>query len=525
MIVLLLACAVEEPAPAASPFVPLEPARLLRRMSLDLRGVTPSIEELAALEADPAALDTLRTDFLADPRLEERLVSLWAERFRMMLDEFQVRWYDYQLPPEQECAFERAVGEEPLRLLARVTVEDRPWSDIVTADTTVINDLLGGLWPIDYPEGATGWQEVHYTDGRPALGVLATNGMWLRYYTSQSNANRSRAAAIADLLLCADYLERPVTFSTSPSLADAAGTAEALRTNDACLACHSSIEPIAASLFGWYPAVDYNRVEFTTYHKEREALGPELLGVDMGYFGQPLQSPGDLGPHIASDSRFYSCATRTVASLLWRRPVEVDEYDTLASLETVFAAGDWRMRPLITAVLDTPEYRAGEVTDATLVDRERTHRLLSADVLGSAVEDLTGFAWRWNDCGQLANDDYGYRVLVGGVDGEQVTRPQQVPSLTWTLVVERLAQGGAVTAVERAAAGESGLLTVALEVPPGDPAWEEQVETLYLRLFARRPTADELAADGALWTAAGDPATGWTALLTVLLRDPEFVTQ
>jgi len=536
--IFLLACIAADPAPEPA-LQPLNDARLLRRLSLDLRGVTPSAEELAAVEADASALDRYRDAFLDDPRLEDRLVSYWAERYLTRIDQFQVRYYDYQLPADQECAFEAAVGEEPLRLVAHISVNDRPWSEVATADYTMSNPLLGGLWPIDYPEGAEGWQQSTYTDGRPAAGVLATNGLWMRYYTSQSNANRSRAAALANLLLCVDYLERPVTFSTTPSLADPDATATALKTNDACLACHASIEPLAASLFGYYPAVDYNRIEMAYYHPEREDLGAEVLGVPMGYFGQPLNSPGDLGPHVAADPRFYTCAVKTMASLLWRRDVSIDEYATIAGLEEDFAASGWTARPLLRAITDTPQYRAGALSstaDADVAARERTVRMLSADQLASAVEDLTGFRWTQNGCDQLANDDYGYRVLAGGVDGEQVTRAQQDPSLTWALVVKRLAQGGAVTAVERELVngGERRLFNaeVSLHTTPSDPAFAPQLDTLYLRLYARRPTTAESEADAALWTdaasgaGASDPAaTAWAALLATLLRDPEMVTE
>lgn len=535
MILLFLTCAVPEPAVESPMLVPLSDARLLRRLSLDLRGVTPSVTELAAVEADPAAVDTLRDTFLDDPRLEDRIVSFWAERYKTKIDEFQVRYYDYQLPVDQECAFERAVGEEPLRLIAHVAMQDRPWAEVATANYTMSNELLGSLWPIDFPDGQTGWQASTYTDGRPAAGVLATNGLWMRYYTSQSNANRSRAASLADLLLCVDYLERPVTFSTTPSLADTDATAAALKTDPACLACHASIEPLAASLFGYYPAIDYNRIEMAYYHEEREQLGPETLGVPMAYFGQPMSSPADLGPHIAADPRFYSCAVKTMAGMLWRRDVAVEEHATLAALEVEFATNEWTTRPLLRAITDTPQYRAGslgETADEATELRERTVRLLSVDQLASAVEDLTGFRWTYNGCDQLENDDYGYRVLGGGVDGEQVTKPQQEPSLTWALVVKRLAQGGAINVVERelVAGGERRLFdaAVSLETSAGDAAFTTQLETLYLRFFARRPTATESTEDAALWaevaTAEGN-AAAWVALLTVLLRDPEMVTE
>ena len=176
--IFLLACTPPEEVPAADPLVPLQGPLLLRRMSLDLRGTVPTAEELDRVEADPSEVATIRDEYLQDPRLEGRLINLFAERFHTRLDEFEVQYYDYDLEESQEFEFEQSVGEEPLRLMAHVAMTDAPWSDIVTADYTMSNEMLASLWPISYPEGASGWTEAQYTDGRPAAGILATNGLW-----------------------------------------------------------------------------------------------------------------------------------------------------------------------------------------------------------------------------------------------------------------------------------------------------------------------------------------------------------
>lgn len=170
----LLACggpgpAVDSAVPeAAAELISLSDAALLRRLSLDLRGTLPTLEELDAIEADPAALDTFRTELLDDPRLEDRVVALLAERWHTRVDVFDIEYGDYGFSAAEEFAFERSVGEEPLRLAAKVVVEDRPWSEVVTADATVANELLAEIWPLDYPAGESGWQWAPYTDGRPA---------------------------------------------------------------------------------------------------------------------------------------------------------------------------------------------------------------------------------------------------------------------------------------------------------------------------------------------------------------------
>jgi hypothetical protein len=537
MIHLLLACTGGAPTPedsaAQTPLVDLPAPLLLRRMSLDLRGTVPTEAELARVEADPAELDTLRDELLDDPRLEGRLITLFAERFHTRLDEFEVRYYDYNFDVSEEYTFESAVGEEPLRLMAHVAMTDAPWSDIVTADYTMANEVLGEIWPLDYPDDMSGWMTSTYTDGRPAAGILATNGLWWRYVTNTSNQNRSRAAAISRLLLCFDMLSRPVSFSGAlSSLADAEGTATAIRTNPACVTCHSSIEPLSASLFGFWVATSYNPLELGTYHAEREAMGEDVLDVTPAYFGEPIEGLVDLGGAIASDPRFWSCSAETAAEMLWRRPVELTDFDRVEALRGSLLEADGRFRPLLAAVTDTPEYRAGAFADSATdadIAREMTWRMLTAEQLAAAIEDLTGFRWVYEGYDQLSNDYYGYRVLSGGVDGYAVGRPQGEPGLTWTLVVKRLAQAAADHAVAEELEGgaERRLFgAITLTDRPGDPAFTAELERLHWRLLARRVDSERLAAVEALWTdveAEDGPAAAWATVVSALFRDPEFV--
>ncbi|HNC95710.1 MAG TPA: DUF1585 domain-containing protein, partial [Myxococcota bacterium] len=465
MILLLLACPPEPTPPEQEPAVerslespadgwlePLAAPRLLRRMSLDLRGILPSTAELDQVEADPAALAGIRDQYLEDPHLEERLVRLLAERWHSRVDEFLIHYDEYQAlggSTRNEYAFERAVGEEPLRLMAHIVSEDRPWTEVVTSPTTMSNELLGEIWPLDYPEGATGWQEVRYTDGRPAAGGLATNGLWWRYYSTVSNYNRGRAAALTQLLLCEDYLSRPVSFNNQVALVDADGIEEALRSNPYCMGCHSSLDATSSALFGFWVANEYNAAEMQRYHPEREPLGSYLLGKDPGWFGRPLSGLTELGAEIAADPRFARCAAESWAELLWRRELQAGDFNRVEGLRRLYLDNDQRIKPLLRAITDTPVYQAGSLTDQADADTlvvENTTRLIDATLLASVLEDLTGFRWTWQGFEVLDNDTYGFRILGGGVDGSQVTRPQRTPSLTWNLTVQRAAEGAASVA-------------------------------------------------------------------------------
>ncbi|MDP2308491.1 MAG: DUF1588 domain-containing protein [Pseudomonadota bacterium] len=513
-------------AGSAPYLTPLAAPRLLRRMSVDLRGTFPTEAELAAVEADPAALASIRDTYLADPRLEQRLVSIFAERWHTVLDEYEVGTDDYALAPRESDAYVHAVGEEPLRLLAHVTVNDLPWSDIVTADYTMSNEILGGIWPVDYPEGGEGWQVSRYTDGRPAAGILSTNGFWWRYVTNESNKSRGRVAAMSKLLLCTDILSRPVVFERSTT----ADVEEAIRSNPACQSCHSSIDPIAATLFGFWWVIQYNPYEMQSYHREREPLGPTLLGVDPAWYGAPIAGLVDLGWHVASDPRFVRCGAQSFAEQLWHRDIDVQDYASIEALRKTFVAADLSPRTLLRAVTDTAEYQAGGFTDDAPDDvraKERVERLLSPNQLASVIEAETGWIWTADGYTQLENDVVGYRVLRGGVNGYSATEPQQDPGLTWAMVNTRVAQAAADNLVTRdlAEGAHLTLRDIDLATLPTDPAFADELHSLARRWYSE--PVDEAWAPSLiqLWTdvAAEEGANAaWAAVLEAMIRDPRF---
>jgi len=501
----------------------LDGTLLLRRMSLDLRGVLPTTAELDAVESDPNALDAWLEEALSDPRLEERLVHLLAERWHTRVDDFLVDVTEYATfaeDPDSEYAVERSIGEEPLRLIARIVMEDRPWRDVVTTDETMANPTLAEVWPLAHP-GGEGWSKSSYTDGRPAAGVLSTNGLWWRYYSTRSNLNRARVAALTRLLICEDYAARTITFADDETLASAGDLETALKSSPYCMGCHSAIDPIAATLMGFWPANPYQVDEISTYHSEREALAESMLDVSPAWFGDPVYGLNELGEHIAEDPRYLPCATETFATLLWRRDTTLDDFAQLHQLTQGFEKEGSLVRPLLRAITQTQSYREGPGSN-------NGRRMLSPTQLSSAIEDLTGFRWTFAGYAQLDNDTIGYRNLAGGVDGNAVTRPQEAPSLTWALTLQRLSEGAAGHAVhgDLIASDGTGLLSrVDLDTRSTDSAFNKQLKELHWRMYGARAQEEWLTAITQLWErveAEEGAQSAWTALVSAMLRDPSF---
>ncbi len=510
---------------AAVAMEPLAAPRLARRMSLDLRGVLPSAGELAMVESDPTALTTLQATWLADPRLEERLVHLFAAVWHTRIGRFEINHYEYDAlrdDPTIEYAFERGVGEEPLRLMARVGTADEPWTDILTTDRTRLPPVLTALWPVEVLEEGDGWRDARYTDGRPAAGVLATNGLWWRYSTSKSNKNRTRAAAIARLLVCVDLLDREV----SVERLGATEVEEAVRTAPECVGCHSALDPVAATLSGFTPINAHSGPENQRYHPERELDGAAELGVQPAWFGSPVQDLGALGAAVAADPRFLPCTVRQLAQGLWARPPRPDDTAELRAVQADFEAGDLRLTVALRSLVSGATYRAGSQGEG---GTEVTGRWLWPDQLASSIEDTTGFRWTWEGFEVLDDDTLGYRVLLGGVEGVATTEPQARPGLAMVAVWKRVAEAAADHAVvTELVAGEPGaglFAGLTLADAPGDPAFDSGISQLRWRLLAvRDPVAEaDLAA---LWSAVEvehGPAHAWRAVVAALLREPLFV--
>jgi hypothetical protein len=504
-----------EPAeiPAETPITPLPPGRLLRRMSLDLRGTLPSLDEYAAVEADPTVLPSLRDAMLEDLRFEQRLVHRFAEIWRTRVDVFLVLMEEYAplRDTTREFDFERAVADEPLRLMARVAAADLPWSTVVTADWTMAHPITLSIWPVETSESPdpTGWARAAYTDGRPAAGVLATNGLWIRYPTSDTNYNRMRAAIISELLVCEDYLRRPVQFTGGFEGAPD----EALRTDPYCQGCHASLDPVAGALMGFL-ANPYNIDETAVYHGEREVLSESLLGVSPAWQGTPVSGLAALGQAIAADPRFSRCAVETLARSYWRRDLSIGDFDGIEAHRQDFEAEDLRLKSLIRRLTDDPHYQAGSGSG------EITRRLVPPEILESALADALGLSWTRQGTPLLQDDVWGFRILGGGMDGELVSRPADLPNLSHAAVVQRLSEATARSALR------DGRIDATLR--PEDPAFATQLGDLAHRLWGAPLTESESGALTTLWTdlaTVSDAETAWAGVLVALIQDMEMVSQ
>lgn len=545
-------------APTGS-LVLLTPEEHLVRIALVLRGARPRPAELEAVRRDPSALEGIVDRYLDEPIFGEVVRDLWNEVLLLRVEAPR-----YTLPPVGPlAAFAdapealRTIAEEPLRLIEYVAVNDRPFSEIVTADYALATEVGIAAWgatPLPAEAGAVlpeGWQRVRWDSEQPMAGLLSSGALWLRHPSNGANNHRAQAEVIAESFLCSGFLERDVPLFNNIDLADEDAVKSALTREPGCVSCHQTLDPLASHLFGFvrvapgpirraydddgecvkpgrgfcYPLAEYDPKRARSWRKR--------TGRAPNFFGLPSDDLRSLGAQIADDPRFSMCVARRFYSYFMQVEPDAIPDATAASLQDALLGADLRVKDLVKAIVLADEFRAigGPAPADALVGRKTTR----PEQLARLVADVTGFHWtvargkrKPGEIDLLATDRVGFRAIAGGVEGIGVTEPSFAYSPTRTLVLQALAVEAADFAVGRdleAPPAARELLTI----DAGDhdeAALRRQIVALHRRVLGEliEPRGPEADAALALLrpTLARDPRRAWTLLLSALLQDPRI---
>ena len=271
--------------------------KTLRRAALIFAGRIPTEAEYAAVENGNAlALPATIRGLMTGPEFHEFLIRtsndrLLTDRGGQIISEFALHFVDYT--NEAHRRIEAAGGEEdrafqewqrtvlfgvrraPLELIAHVVQNDRPYTEILTADYIMANPWAAAAYgastrfsdAVDPYEFRPSRIARYYRIGEgfntedtvngprvidpgplitdyPHAGILNTNAFLYRYPTTATNRNRARARWTYYHFLGLD-VEKSASRTTDPvALAD---TNNPTLNNPACTVCHSILDPVAGA--------------------------------------------------------------------------------------------------------------------------------------------------------------------------------------------------------------------------------------------------------------------------------------
>lgn len=470
--------------------VMLDDRRLLRRSLLSLVGRLPTDAELAAvakdgLKAVPSLLDEAMKEDAFYDRLREAFNDifltvgygegaesalaydhfshsrLWYQKHDLshIADEKERRQAGYKLANDYRAAL---LGE-PMQLIEHIVRNDRPFTEIVTADYIMVTPYTArgyGIYdelkpqfknpddPFEYipvklkalvgrnknqnQESATGFY--------PHAGLLSMFQYLRRYPTTETNRNRLRARMYYLHFLGVDALELAARVSDAAAVT-AKYEVPTMQASE-CVVCHKTIDPVAG-LFQ-----DYYSFE-GVYGRRKEGWYKDMFGA--GLEGEELpaeerwRSLQWLGERTAKDPRFAVAMVEHVYYILTGRrvllpPKEIDDplyaakrrayAEQRRQVEAIaahFASENFNLKVAFRDWVVSDLYRADGLATATENPARRAElddlglvRLLAPEQVERKIKAVFGERWgKLNE--QLA-------VLYGGIDSREVTERATDPS-------------------------------------------------------------------------------------------------
>lgn len=454
----------------------LDSPSTLRKASLALAARLPTAEETDAVtKGGDAALDKALDTLMKDPVFLTRLREIWNDFLLtdralayggaaldfMNEDDYPNRNYDDN--DENRYPANTAIAREPLDLLTYIVKNDKPFTDIVKADYTVVNPYSAKVYNVTDvafadPKDANEFHETHVTTALgvaiPHAGMLSTPSFLNRWQTTATNRNRARARRVFQFFLATDVLkiaERPVDATTV--------TAEENPTRESslCNVCHQVIDPISGAFRGWGEQ-DYEHFDpMGKWHDEMFPAGFAGKNLPPDSYSKGLSW---LGGQIANDPRFALSAVYNVYKgftghepLTYPRDATAATFsEQLAGWEAQdaffrrtadeFAKGGFNLKTIVKAVIKSPYFRgvAGNIAKPVEMKDIGTSRLLTPEMLNRKIPAVVGLHWRkqydWDQQRDYLTEDYN--LIYGGINSDSVTSRLTAPNGIVTSVVARM---------------------------------------------------------------------------------------
>jgi hypothetical protein len=560
---------VPPPRAIAEGTVLMDPVQTLRKATLQLAGRLPTVTETATvMQGGLDALDGVLLPMMHEPLFYGRIRQMFNDIFltdaniplTLDMQKEALDYSDYSPPcgyNDYNCydssdgkLISKAAAREPVEFVVHALREERPITEIITAQYRLLNRDSARMYNVDAGLSADALADpdiyeefqlpkTHSIDVMDSeyAGLLTTESFLYRYPATATNRSRKRARYFYlffqnfDILKTAPRIDlTQVDFSQKPWL-----------HNSQCTGCHNTIDPVASDFMNWSECYGATSVHYyspaskncsgqrwwstsemlqagfngqgyaqSDYSAPLVRLVQDAIAVNNGHspfadamvhhvykglVGQePLSAPQDMtAPDYASLQTAYQ-----------------SQSSTLGDLATLLINNNWDLRALIVATIKTPYYRMidadkpgrVELTEigGVLIPPETLHDKIAATV-GYHWSDNTPDAWGFDGLQRfmLLQQDK-FRIFYGGIDSSNVINRQTLPSGLTAAISERMALEMACryVGIDFNKMKESRLLFPLVDVtqtPTGDPQADADIVSnityLHDRLLGETLAADD----------------------------------
>ncbi len=450
--------------------------------NLGVAGLTLAINDLMEQPAFYARLTEIFNDYFLTDKYHSRNGSEAAINLLSSSDFPNRRWYDPGSGSRPEnyneirATTNDAVAREPMELINYIVKNNRPFTEVVTADYMMVSPFSAKTYGVEglpfTSEDASEFLPAKL-EGIPHAGILTSPMFLNRYPTTSTNRNRARSRVVFDLLLDTDVL---AIEGVRPGNSVDITTPIPTINNPECSKCHTILDPVASLFQNWDYKGRYRpaRLSREGWYTDMEARG--FNGQAMPLAGNVDSSLQWLGAKIAADPKFPRAITRILVNgLTGKEPLsspngstateaEIAAYTAersiLNEMQARFVADNYNLKTLVREIIMSPYWRASGLTDgADALSHVQTGSsyLLSPEQLDRKIESLFGFTWRGSLDSYYKDKNNSYtsklnrtfHQIYGGIDSDSVTSRLKSPNGLMGAMQIRLANELACYAVPR----------------------------------------------------------------------------
>lgn len=352
----------------------------------------------------------------------------------------------------------------PVELIRYVIQNNRPFTEIVSADYTMINPYSAVIYNNNAGDpnflfSSDQNQANHDRDDFrpvnnirqqdntlvPAAGVIGTHAFLARYPSTNTNVNRARARYVTDFFLGLDI--ESLAARDGLDLNNVIGSVPTFE-DPQCTVCHNVMDPIAGLFTNRDNAGEYDNNN--TFQHTRTTNGVPRM-VPAGYtLNQADELPSAeedtalqwLGGRLAQDDRFAERTVRTVFKGL--TGIDATAASTTAFLNDTknqFVAANFNFKLLVKDIILSDYFRARNLA---LGENPSTYadigagRLITPEEINRKITDITGVNYVWRGPNSNSGLLGRHRLLYGGIDSDEVTKRITEPTSLIDGIQERI---------------------------------------------------------------------------------------
>ncbi len=338
---------------------PLPDLALASRLSYFLWSSMPDDELLALAEAgqlqDQATLQVQMRRMLQDPKVSAFTIEFFGQ-WLVYRDFLQQESVNREVFRDFDDALKQAMFEEPTRVITNLIQNDRPVTELLSSDTTFVNQRLAKHYGVAFNGSNDEWTRV---DGMRQRGRGGLLGMAV-FLTKNSQPERTspvkRGFWVFHKVLGEHIPPPPPNVAVLPANETDTGDKTIrellkLHTDDVkCARCHQRFDPIGLSMEGFDPI---------GRSRSKDLAGRAIDNIVHLPNGKEARGVPEFADFLATERKdqFVKTLCRKFLGYALGRSLLLSDQPLLEKMQTDLKKNDYRFGSLFETVISSPQFR------------------------------------------------------------------------------------------------------------------------------------------------------------------------